>query len=435
MADRIDVLILGAGGREHALAAAIHASPRLGRLFCAPGNPGTAALAETVALDPCDAAAVTGYARDHGVGLVVVGPEAPLVAGVSDALEAAGVAVFGPSRAAAALEGSKGFTKDLARERGIPTAAYRRFDDEALAKAHLASIPYPTVIKADGLAAGKGVIIAGDRAEGEAAIALMFGGGFGTAGASVVIEEFLTGTELSFFALCDGTRALAFGSAQDHKRVGEGDTGPNTGGMGAISPAPVLTPALEARIMAEIVAPTLDGMAARGTPFRGMLFAGLMLTAEGPKLIEFNVRFGDPETQAMLPLLGEDLLPLLDAVAHGALPPGPVRLRREVAVSVVMAARGYPDRPLKGSTIGGLDAAEAIPGVTLFHAGTRSEDGHVVAGGGRVLTLVGVGRDAEAARARAYAGVDALDWPEGFCRRDIGIPAECSSSGSVMSPS
>ena len=421
MADSIDVLILGAGGREHALALAIAASPRLGRLFVAPGNPGTAALATNVPLDPTDASAVLALARHEGIGLVVVGPEAPLVAGVADALAEAGIAVFGPSGAAAALEGSKGFTKDLARDFAIPTAGYGRFDSREAATTHLAGIPYPTVIKADGLAAGKGVVIAADRAEAERAVDFMFGGGFGAAGASVVIEEFMEGEELSFFALCDGTRAVPFASAQDHKRVGDGDTGPNTGGMGAISPAPVLDAALEARIMAEIVEPTLRGMAARGAPFRGVLFAGLMLTADGPKLIEFNVRFGDPETQAFLPRLDQDLLPLLDAVARGALPQEPVRFRPEVGVSVVMAARGYPDAPLKGTEIRGLDAAAGCEGVTLFHAGTRQAGGRILADGGRVLTLTGLGADAAQARSRAYAAVDRLDWPEGFCRRDIGL--------------
>ena len=431
VADRIDVLILGAGGREHALAAAIAGSPRLGRLLVAPGNPGTAAIAANVALDPCDPAAVVALARREGIGLVVVGPEAPLVAGVADALAAAGVAVFGPSRAAAALEGSKGFTKDLAREAGIPTAAYGRFDDREAALAHLAAIPYPTVVKADGLAAGKGVVIAADRAEAERAVDFMFGGGFGSAGASVVIEEFLEGVELSFFALCDGTRALPFASAQDHKRVGEGDTGPNTGGMGAISPAPVLDAALESRVMAEIVAPTLRGMAARGTPFKGVLFAGLMLTAAGPRLIEFNVRFGDPETQAILPRLDQDLLPLLAAVAGGGLPEGPVRFRPEVGVSVVLAARGYPDAPQKGSEIRGLAEAAASPGAMLFHAGTRAEGGRVLADGGRVLTLTGLGADAAVARARAYAAIDRLDWPEGFCRRDIGVTTPSAARGAT----
>jgi len=421
VADTIDVLILGSGGREHALAAAIAASPRLGRLFVAPGNPGTVGLGTNVALDPTDPAAVVALAKRERVDLVVVGPEAPLVAGVADALEQAGIAVFGPSRAAARLEGSKGFMKDLARDFAIPTAAYRRFDVAETAKAHLADIPYPAVIKADGLAAGKGVVIAAKRAEAERAVDFMFGGGFGTAGASVVIEEFLVGEELSFFALCDGRRALAFGSARDHKRLGDGDTGPNTGGMGAISPAPMFDAALEARIMDEIVAPTLRGMAERGAPFKGVLFAGLIMTRAGPKLIEFNVRFGDPETQAILPRLDGDLLPLLAAVARGRLPDGPVRFRAEVAVAVVMAARGYPDAPDKCSVIGGLDRVAALPGVTLFHAGTRNDGDRILANGGRVLTVTGLGENASAARARAYAGIDALVWPQGFCRRDVGL--------------
>ncbi len=421
MADTIDVLLLGSGGREHALAAAIAASPWLGRLLVAPGNPGTAALGTNVALDPADPAAVVALARRESVDLVVVGPEAPLVAGVADSLEQAGIAVFGPTRAAARLEGSKGFTKDLARDLAIPTADYRRFDAAESAKTYLADIPYPAVIKADGLAAGKGVVIAADRAEAERTIDVMFGGGFGAAGASVVIEEFLEGEELSFFALCDGGRALAFGSAQDHKRVGDGDTGPNTGGMGAISPAPMLDAALEARIMGEIVSPTLRGMAERSAPFKGVLFAGLMMTKVGPKLIEFNVRFGDPETQAILPRLDQDVLPLLAAVARGHLPDGPVRFRPEIGVAVVMAAQGYPEAPLRGSVIGGLDRVAALPGVTLFHAGTRNDGDLILADGGRVLTVTGLGADASTARSRAYAGVDALDWPEGFCRRDIGL--------------
>lgn len=420
MADTIDVLILGAGGREHALAAAVAPSPRLDRLFVAPGNPGTAAFAANVALDPADPSSVVALALREAIGLVVVGPEAPLVAGVTDALEAAGIPVFGPSRAAARLEGSKGFTKDLARDMGVPTAAYRRFDAADAAKAHLAHVSFPTVVKADGLAAGKGVVIAETRADAEQALDAMFGGGFGAAGAAVVIEDHLDGEELSFFALCDGERALTFGSAQDHKRVGDGDTGPNTGGMGAVSPAPVLDAALEARILGEIVEPTLRGLAERGCPFKGVLFAGLMLTAEGPKLIEYNARFGDPEAQAILPRLDEDLLPLLEAVARGRLPPGPVRFRPGVAVSVVMAARGYPDAPVKGTEVHGLARAAALPDVHLFHAGTRCHDGRILADGGRVLTVTGRGATAESARARAYAGVDAIDWPGGFCRRDIG---------------
>ena len=423
LAETMDVLLLGSGGREHALASAIAASPRLGLLFIAPGNPGTAALGVNVAVDPTDAAAVVAFAQREGIDLVVVGPEAPLVVGVADALDAAGIAVFGPTKAAARLEGSKGFTKELARDFAIPTAAYGWFDEAAAARRHLGAVSYPIVIKADGLAAGKGVVIAEGRAEAERTIDFMFGGGFGAAGTSVVVEDYLQGTELSFFALCDGARALAFGSAQDHKRVGDGDTGPNTGGMGAISPAPVMTPALEARIMDEIVRPTLDGMAARGSPFKGVLFAGLMLTASGPQLIEFNVRFGDPETQAILSRLDEDLLALLDATARGTLRDGAVRFRPEVAVAVVMAARGYPDAPVKGTEIRGLDRVAALPGVTLFQAGTRRDGGRILADGGRVLTVTGLGSAAAEARSRAYAGVAALDWPEGFCRRDIGATA------------
>ena len=424
MADTINVLLLGSGGREHALARAIAASPRLDRLFIAPGNPGTASLGVNVAVDPNDAAAVVAFARQDRIDLVVVGPEAPLVSGVADALMAAGIAVFGPTQAAARLEGSKGFTKQLARDFAIPTARYGWFDEAEAAKRHLATVSYPIVIKADGLAAGKGVVIAEARAEAEHTIDFLFGGGFGAAGASVVVEDYLQGTELSFFALSDGTHALAFGSAQDHKRVGDGDTGPNTGGMGAISPAPVLTPALEARIMDDIIVPTLRGMRERGAPFRGVLFAGLMLTAAGPQLIEFNVRFGDPETQAILPRLDEDLLTLLDATARGTLRDGAVRFRPEVAVAVVMAARGYPDAPRRGTEVRGLDRVAASPGVTLFHAGTRRDDGRILADGGRVLTVTGVASDAAEARSRAYAAIAELDWPEGFCRRDIGATAD-----------
>ncbi len=427
MTDTIDVLLLGSGGREHALAAAIAASPRLGRLFIAPGNPGTASIGANVPVDPNDAAAVLAFAQRNGIDLVIVGPEAPLVAGVADVLEAAGIAVFGPTKAAARLEGSKGFTKDLARDFAIPTARYRWFDEPRSAKRHLGTVSYPIVIKADGLAAGKGVVIADDQATATRTVDFMFGGGFGSAGTSVVIEEFLQGTELSFFALCDGTRAVAFGSAQDHKRVGDGDTGPNTGGMGAISPAPVMTSALETRIMTEIIAPTLRGMRELGSPFKGVLFAGLMLTAAGPQLIEFNVRFGDPETQAILPRLDQDLLVLLDATARGTLRDSGVRFRPEVAVAVVMAARGYPEAPMKGTEIRGLARVASSPGVTLFHAGTRRDDARILADGGRVLTVTGLASDTAEARSRAYAGIAALDWPEGFCRHDIGAtttPAE-----------
>ena len=328
--------------------------------------------------------------------------------------------MVGPSRAAAALEGSKSFTKDLCRAEGIPTADYVRFEAPAPARAYLSGLSAPIVIKADGLAAGKGVVIAESIEEAEAAVETMFAGAFGQAGTAVVIEEHLTGEEVSFFALCDGTRALGFGSAQDHKRVGEGDTGPNTGGMGAISPAPAMTPALEAQILATIIDPTLRAMAARGTPFRGVLFAGLMIGADGPQLIEYNVRFGDPETQALLPRLAEDLLPLLAAAARGNLPAGPVRFRPQTAVTVVMAAKNYPGTPLRGTAIAGLAAAALRPGVTVFQAGTVRAGERLLADGGRVLAVTGLGASAREAQARAYAGVDAIDWPGGFCRRDIG---------------
>ncbi len=419
----MNVLLLGSGGREHAIAWAVAKSPLLGRLVVAPGNPGTASLGHNVAADITEPAAVVALARRHAIDLVVVGPEAPLVAGVADALVEAGIAVFGPSKAAAQLEGSKGFAKDFCRDFGIPTAAYARFDTADAALRYIDGSALPLVVKADGLASGKGVIIATTSAEAATAIRFMFDGGFGAAGTSVVIEAFLAGEEISFFALSDGTRALPLGSARDHKRVGDGDTGPNTGGMGAIAPAPALTAALEAEIMGRIIAPTLQGMRARNTPFRGLLFAGLMLTASGPQLIEFNVRFGDPETQAILRRLDEDLLALLAATATGGLPAGPLRFRPETGLAVVLAARGYPEAPLRGTTIRNLTAAEALPDVEIFHAGTRLAGNDLIADGGRVLTVTALGPDAEEARLRAYAAVDAIDWPEGLCRRDIGVTA------------
>jgi phosphoribosylamine---glycine ligase len=413
------VLLLGSGGREHALAWKLAQSPRLGHLFAAPGNPGIAEHAELVDLDPADQAAVVAFCREQAVDLVVIGPEQPLVEGLADTLRAAGVPVFGPSRAAAQLEGSKGFTKELCERAGIPTARFVRAPDRAAAEAALGSFPLPVVIKADGLAAGKGVIIAETRAEAIAALDTMFGGGFGTAGASVVIEEFLTGEEVSFFALTDGETVLPFGSAQDHKRVGDGDTGPNTGGMGAYSPASILTPPLEARVMAEIVRPTVRAMAEAGTPFSGILYAGLMLTAEGPKLIEYNARFGDPECQVLMMRLDGDLLDLMDATAHarlvGAAPP---RFRDEAALTVVMAARGYPGTPEKGGAIA-LAEAEA-GGARIFHAGTARRAGALVANGGRVLAVTALGATVAAAQARAYAAVARIDFPTGFHRRDIG---------------
>ncbi len=364
--------------------------------------------------------AIVAFARDNRIGLVVVGPEQPLVDGLADALAAAGIPVFGPTAAAARLEGSKGFTKDLCAANGIPTAAYGRFTDAAAALAALDGFGLPVVIKADGLAAGKGVVIAQTAAEAEGAVADMFAGSFGGAGAEVVIEQFLEGEEASFFALSDGETVVPFGSAQDHKRVGDGDTGPNTGGMGAYSPAPVLTPALEARAMAEIVAPTVRAMAAAGTPYRGVLYAGLMLTPAGPQLIEYNARFGDPEAQVLMMRYEDDLVALLLAVAEGRLAQVPApALAPRTALTVVMAARGYPGTPDKGGAIAGLEAAEAT-GARVFHAGTALADGALVANGGRVLNVTATGSSAAEAQAAAYRAVDAIDFPTGFCRRDIG---------------
>jgi phosphoribosylamine---glycine ligase len=416
----VNLLLIGAGGREHALARALAKSPGLTRLFAAPGNPGIAELAECVGLDSADHAAVVAFCKKAKIDLVVIGPELPLVAGLVDDLEAAGLRAFGPSRAAARLEGSKSFTKDLCRRFAIPTAAYEKFTDAQAAKAYLRQRGAPIVVKADGLAAGKGVIVAASLAEAEAAVDFMLDGGFGAAGQSLVIEDCLVGQEASFFALCDGEKALAFASAQDHKRVGDGDKGPNTGGMGAYSPAPIVDAAMSARIMAEIIDPALRGMKELGATFKGVLFAGLMIDADGPKLIEFNVRFGDPETQAMLPRLDEDLLPLLIACADGNLPDRPLAFSRDIALSVVLAANGYPEKPVKGSEIRGLDAAAACPDVLITHAGTKRIDGRLVADGGRVLNVTGLGPDVASAQQKAYAAVDQIDWPEGFCRRDIG---------------
>jgi phosphoribosylamine--glycine ligase len=416
----MNVLILGSGAREHALALAAAKSPRLKRLFVAPGNPGIAAVAQLVALDAREPAKIVEFCLSNAVDLVIVGPEAPLVAGVADELARAGVACFGPSAAAARLEGSKGFTKDFCREFAIPTGDYRRFDNKIAALDYISEKGAPIVVKADGLAAGKGVVVAATSAEAQAAVEAMFGGAFGDAGAEVVIEEFLEGEEISFFALCDGVRATAFGSAQDHKRVGDGDVGPNTGGMGAYSPPPLMTSALGERVMREIVEPTVAGMAARGTPFRGVLFAGLMVADGRPKLIEFNVRFGDPEAEVILARLDDDLLEFLWGAASGALPDRAPKFADSAALAVVMASCGYPGAFEKGGIIGGLDAAAASPGVTILHAGTRRNGDAIVADGGRVLAVTAVGDDVAEAQARAYAAVDRLDWPGGFCRRDIG---------------
>jgi phosphoribosylamine--glycine ligase len=425
----MNVLILGGGGREHALAAALAKSPSLSRLFVAPGNPGCAALAENIALAIDDHAAIVDFCRAREVDLVVVGPEAPLVAGVVDDLAAAGILCFGPSKSAARLEGSKGFAKDFCREFGIPTGDYRRFADAASALAYVRAKGAPIVVKADGLAAGKGVVVAMTLEEAERAIQSMFAGAFGGAGAEVVVEDYLDGEELSFFALCDGTRAVPFAGAQDHKRVGDGDAGPNTGGMGAYSPPPLLTPALSEQLMREIVAPTVAGMAKRGAPFRGVLFVGLMVGADGPKLIEFNVRFGDPEAEAILARLDDDLLEFLLGCARGAAPDRALRFSDEAALTVIMAARGYPGAPEKGTLIRGLEAAAGAPGVSILHAGTRRDGDKLVADGGRVLAVTALGRGVAEAQARAYAAVDRIDWPGGFCRRDIGWRAVATKKG------
>jgi phosphoribosylamine---glycine ligase len=410
----MNILLLGSGGREDALAWRLRQSPSCGQLIAAPGNPGIARWADCVAADPCDAAVVVELARRDDIELVVVGPEAPLVAGVADALRDVGIPVFGPSAAAARLEGSKGFTKDLCRENGIPTAAYERVERTADAAAALDRFALPVVIKADGLAAGKGVTIAISRAEAEAAIA-------GASDGPLVIEEFLEGEEASLFALVDGEIAVPLASAQDHKRVGEGDTGPNTGGMGAYAPAPVLTRDLQQRAMDEIVRPTARAMAEAGTPFSGVLYAGLMLTADGPKLIEYNVRFGDPECEAIMPLIDGDFAELLLAVATGRLGEiEPPQLFAKHAMTVIVAARGYPGTPASGGLIREIEAAEQVEGVTVFHAGTALAQGGLVAKGGRVLAVTAVAETFANARARAYRAIDQIDFADGFHRRDIG---------------
>ena len=414
------VLLIGSGGREHALAWALSASPLLTKLFAAPGNPGICSLADGVALDIADHAATVAFCRAERIDLVVVGPEAPLVAGIVDDLAAAGIRAFGPTRAAAALEGSKRFTKELCREAGIPTAASAAFSDRDQALAWVAAQPLPLVVKADGLAAGKGVVIALTHEEAEDAVTSMFEGAFGGAGASIVVEEFLEGEEASFFALSDGKHVIPFGTAQDHKRAFDGDTGPNTGGMGAYSPAPIMTDAMIERAMREIVEPTVAALARRGIAYRGILYAGLMLTADGPKLIEYNCRFGDPECQVLMLRLRDDLLTILSAAVDGVLDQMSVRWSDDAALAVVMAARGYPGDYLKGSVIKGLEKAAEVPGATIFHAGTALDAGRLVANGGRVLNVCGRGADIAAARAAAYDAVDLVDWPEGFCRRDIG---------------
>jgi len=409
----MNILLLGSGGREDALAWRLRQSPSCDKLLAGPGNPGIARWAEIVAVDPCDPGAVVEFAKRRGIDLVVIGPEAPLVAGVADALRRAEIAVFGPSAIAAQLEGSKGFTKDLCRANGIPTADYVRTERAADARAALDGFSIPVVIKADGLAAGKGVTVAMSRAEAEAAIDT-------NGDAPLVIEEFLEGEEASLFALVDGETAVPLASAQDHKRVGEGDTGPNTGGMGAYAPAAVLTSELQARAMEEIVEPTARALAMAGTPFSGVLYAGLMLTADGPKLIEYNVRFGDPECEAIMPLIDGDFAELLHAVATGRLEEVEPRLTGKHAVTVIVAARGYPGTPASGGLIREIEAAEQVEGVTVFHAGTALGAEGLIAKGGRVLAVTAVADTFANARARAYRAVDQIDFADGFHRSDIG---------------
>ena len=414
----MNVLLIGSGGREHALAWKLAQSPKLGKLFAAPGNPGIAEHARLVDIDPADHRSTVDFCLKNSVELIVIGPEAPLVDGLADNLRTMGFAVFGPNRIPAQLEGSKGFTKDLCARHGIPTARYVRASDRLAAEAALEDFGFPVVIKADGLAAGKGVIIAGSADEANEALAVMFDGGFGSAGSAIVIEEFLEGEEASLFALTDGKTIVPFGSAQDHKRVGDGDTGPNTGGMGAYSPAPVLTPELERRAFSEIVEPTVRALAEQGTAYSGILYAGLMLTSQGPKLIEYNVRFGDPECQVLMMRLQSDLLELMIAVGRGRLAElPPPSFADASALTVVMAAEGYPGAPVTGASISGLHSAGDSK---IFQAGTSLAAGKLVSSGGRVLNVTALGNSISEARERAYAAVGAIDFPGGFYRRDIG---------------
>ena len=421
----MNILLLGSGGREHALAWKMTSSPLVRRLFCAPGNAGIARECEVVALDVADHGAVIAFCQAQKIDLVVVGPEAPLCAGIVDDLTAAGVKAFGPSRAAAQLEGSKGFTKDICKANNIPTAAYERFTAAEPAKRYVRARGAPIVVKADGLAAGKGVVVATSLAEAEAAIDMMFGGALGEAGADVVVEEFLQGEEASFFALCDGETAIPFASAQDHKRVFDGDEGPNTGGMGAYSPAPVMTPEMSRRAMDEIVLPTVRAMKAMGAPYKGVLFAGLMITADGPKLIEYNVRFGDPECQVLMLRLMSDLVPALLACCDGMLKNFDLRWYPEATLTVVMAAKGYPGPTAKGSVIEGLEAAAEVEGVEIFHAGTKADGGRVLANGGRVLNVTALGPSAESAREEAYAAARMISFEGMQLRGDIAANAGC----------
>ena len=416
----MNILILGGGGREHSLAWAVMQNPKCDKLIVAPGNAGIAEIAECASLDIENGAAVVNFCDANAVEFVIVGPEAPLAAGVADRLRDAGLLVFGPSRAAARLEASKSFTKEVCAAAGAPTARYAHFTEAAAARAHVAETGAPIVVKADGLAAGKGVIVAETVEEAQAAIDDMFAGAFGGAGAEVVIEEFMEGEEASFFVLCDGETVLPIGTAQDHKRIGEGDSGPNTGGMGAYSPAPVMTPEVAARALDEIVRPTVAEMARGGTPYRGVLYAGLMIRDGRPRLVEYNVRFGDPECQVLMMRLGAQAFDLMQACTEGRLGEARVHWAEDHAMTVVMAAAGYPGAYEKGSEIRGLEALPETSSEMVFHAGTRREGGKLVASGGRVLNVTARGASLAQARDRAYAMVDAIDWPGGYARRDIG---------------
>ena len=413
----MNVLLIGSGGREHALAWKLAQSPLLANFYCAPGNPGIAQHAKCVALDSRDHVSIIEFCKSHTIDFVVVGPEAPLVAGLVDDLAAVGIKAFGPSKYAAQLEGSKGFTKDICHANNIPTAVYSRFDDRDSALHYLDRMGAPIVVKAVGLAAGEGVTVAMSLAEAKAAVDDIFSGKFG--GASCVIEEFLEGEEASFFVLCDGENILPLSTAQDHKRVGEGDMGPNTGGMGAYSPAPYMTQALIDETIATIIMPTVKALAADGHPYKGVLYAGLILTRDGPKLIEYNARFGDPETQVLMLRLENDLLPLLLATVEGNLDSATATWKSGAALTVVMAAKGYPAEYTKGSPINGLDS-DLGPDVEVFHAGTTLKDGQLVSSGGRVLNVTAYGDSIKAAQIKAYAALDKIDYPESFCRRDIG---------------
>src|SRR5215468_10490677 len=422
-AHSMNILLIGSGGREHALAWKIAASPLVTKLWCAPGNAGIAKDAECVPLDTTDHPAVIAFCKTNAVDFVVVGPDAAIAAGLVDDLNAADFKAFGPTRAAGRLESSKSFTKALCRASNIPTAAYEHFKDAEAAKAYIRKQGAPIVVKADGLAAGKGVVVAMTEQEALAAVDMMFGGGFGASGAEVVIEEFMQGEEASFFALCDGEHALPLATAQDHKRAFDGDKGPNTGGMGAYSPAPVMTESMCTRVMEEMIKPTLRALKEMGCPYKGVIFAGIMVTRDGPKLVEYNARFGDPETQVLMLRMMSDIVPALIASVDGQLKNFSLRWYDEAALTVIMATKGYPGDYGKGSVIEGLDEAAKIEGVEIFHAGTAIKDGRIVANGGRVLNICALGKTVTEAQRRAYEAVDHIKWPEGFCRRDIGWQA------------